>query len=57
MSQVISRFPPIRISLCIANCNVFDVSPFLQMNPLIGPILETKALYAMKLQWDGGVDD
>jgi V-type H+-transporting ATPase subunit e len=28
-----------------------------QMNPLIGPILETKALYAMKLQWDGGVDD
>ena len=24
-----------------------------QMNPLIGPILETKALYAMKLQWDG----
>ena len=29
----------------------------LQMNPLIGPILETKALYAMKLQWDGGADD
>jgi len=28
-----------------------------QMNPLIGPILETKALYAMKLQWDGGADD
>lgn len=25
-----------------------------QMNPLIGPILETKALFAMKLQWDGG---
>ena len=24
-----------------------------QMNPLIGPILETKALYAMKMQWDG----
>jgi len=28
-----------------------------QMNPLIGPILETKALYAMKLQWDGAADD
>ena len=28
----------------------------IQMNPLIGPILETKALYAMKLQWDGADD-
>ena len=27
-----------------------------QMNPLIGPVLETKALYAMKLQWGGGDD-
>ena len=27
-----------------------------QMNPLIGPILETKTLYAMKTQWGGGSD-
>ena len=27
-----------------------------QMNPLIGPVLETKALFAMKNQWGDGGD-
>ena len=36
---------------------IVQSNPSIQMNPLIGPILETKALYAMKLQWDGAADD
>ena len=28
-----------------------------QMNPLIGPVLETKALFAMKREWGGADED
>ena len=52
MSQVISLFPSSYFQFSLNYLFLF-----VQMNPLIGPILETKALYAMKLQWDGGADD
>ena len=47
-------FVQVTLMITGACCWLFWLCCYMsQMNPLIGPILETKALYAMKVQWDG----
>jgi V-type H+-transporting ATPase subunit e len=45
----------VTLMLTAACCWLFWLCCYMsQMNPLIGPSLETKALYAMRVHWDGG---
>ena len=44
----------VTLMLTAACCWLFWLCCYMsQMNPLIGPVLETKALFAMKREWDG----